>query len=310
VVDAAATAALPGFGSPASDVNIPGIEHSGQWIARIDPSGDSLFQTLGIRLLRGRAISRADVENARRVAVINETMVRSFFGGSDPIGRSLMLAGFSRTDPFEVVGVSSDVKNFGPQLPTSPMAYVPYTTAPRWAGAVLVRTSMQPTALITPVRRQLWTVVPNLAVDVQTVDQARQRIMYETPEFGVATMGAVATMGLLLVALGVFSVMAYAVSLRTQEFGIRMALGADSRDILRMIMANGLKLVAAGALVGTVVALAAGRVIESQLFGVSATDFAHFGAVVAVILLVGVTACLLAARRAMTMDPLDALRSE
>jgi putative ABC transport system permease protein len=169
---------------------------------------------------------------------------------------------------------------------------------------------MQPTALITPVRRQLWTVVPNLAVDVQTIDQARQRLMYETPEFGVATMGAVATMGVLLVALGVFSVMAYTVSLRTQEFGIRMALGADSRDILRLIMASGLKLVAAGALVGTVVALAAGRVIESQLFGVSATDFATFGVVVAVILLVGVTACLWAARRAMTMDPLDALRSE
>jgi putative ABC transport system permease protein len=309
-VDAAATSALPGFGSPASEVNIPGIEHSGQWIARIDPSGDTLFQTLGVRLLRGRAISRTDVENARRVAVVNDTMARRFFGGTDPIGRSLMLAAFSRTDPFEVVGVSSDVKNFGPQLPTSPMAYVPYTTTLRWAGAVLVRTSMPPTVLVAPVRRQLWTVVPNLALDVQTIDQARQRLMYETSEFDVATMGAVATMGLLLVSLGVFSVMAYAVSLRTHEFGVRMALGADSGDILHMVMASGLKLVAAGALVGTVVALAAGRVIESQLFGVSATDLATFGSVVAVILLVGVTACLFAAHRAMTRDPLDALRSE
>ncbi len=238
MVEAAATAALPGFGSPASEVNIPGSEHSGQWIARIDPSGDSLFQTLGVRLLHGRAISRADVDNARRIAVVNETMVRSFFGGADPIGRSLMLAGLSRTNPFEVVGVSSDVKNFGPQVPTSPMAYVPYATAQRWAGAVLVRTTIQPTALITPVRRQLRTVVPYLALDVQTIDQARQRLMFETTESGVATLGAVAMMGLLLVALGVFSVMAYAVSLRTQEFGIRMALGAGSRDIVRMIVAN------------------------------------------------------------------------
>jgi ABC-type antimicrobial peptide transport system permease subunit len=156
----------------------------------------------------------------------------------------------------------------------------------------------------------VWAVAPNLAVEVQTLDQARQRLLYDTPQFGAATMGAVASLGLLLVALGVFSVMAYAVSLRTQEFGVRLALGADSRDIVRMVIGSGVKLIAMGALVGTVMAGAAGRVLESQLVGVSASDPTTFATVLAVIVLVGTAACWSASRRVTHLDPLDALRAE
>jgi putative ABC transport system permease protein len=157
----------------------------------------------------------------------------------------------------------------------------------------------------------MWAVDRNVAfTEPGTLATLLQRYSYAQPEFGVVSLGAFAGVGLLLAAIGVFSVMAYAASLQTHEIGIRMALGAQRDNILRMVLSKGLKLVIAGILMGVATSLGVTRLLSSEIWGVSATDPWTFSAVVAVVIAVGAAACLLPARRAMRVDPLIALRYE
>jgi ABC-type antimicrobial peptide transport system permease subunit len=180
-----------------------------------------------------------------------------------------------------------------------PQAYIPYTVTAYANRAILVRTAVDPLSLVKSVRTEIWAVDRNVAFsEAGTLTSFLQRYSYDQPEFGLASLSAFAGIGLVLTAIGVFSVMAYAVSLQTHEIGIRMALGAQRADILRMVFRKGLSLVSAGILIGLATSFPVTRLLASELWGVSPSDPWTFSAVVVVVVAVGAAACFLPARHA------------
>jgi putative ABC transport system permease protein len=317
VVAAAETISLPPYDAGRSEVTVPGKTHSEAWNTMFDTCSEGYFSTLKIPLLRGRLLSEYDVDSGRFVAVVNQTFVRNYFANDDPIGHQFKFNVFDQIAQtphdayFEIVGVVSDIKNQGLQAPPMPQAYIPYTVTAYANRAILVRTAVDPLSLLKSVRTEIWAVDRNVAFsEAGTLTAFLQRYSYAQPEFGLVSLGAFAGIGLLLAAIGVFSVLAYAVSLQTHEIGIRMALGAQRTDILRMVLNKGLALVIAGILIGLATSFVANRLLSSELWGVSASDPWTFSAVVAVVIAVGAAACLLPARRATRVDPLVALRYE
>jgi hypothetical protein len=190
-----------------------------------------------------------------------------------------------------------------------PIIFVPYTV--RGGFVLLLKTSVDPASLRHAVQEQVWAVGRDEIIGLASpLEDFLQRFTYAAPEFGLAIATPLASISLLLVIVGVFSVMAYSVSLRTQEFGIRMALGAQQRDILGMVVRNGALLICAGILLGLSASYGLTRFLASQIWGVSPTDPWTFGAVVGLVVAVGLAACFLPARRATQVDPLIALRYE
>jgi putative ABC transport system permease protein len=212
---------------------------------------------------------------------------------------------------FEIIGVVGDAKNQGLQDSTMPEAFVPYTAIAALSGEILVRTAVDPLSLLASVENQIWSVDPNVATsDTGSLESILQRNVYSKPEFGMILIGIFAAIGLALVAVGVFSVMSYSVSLRTHEIGIRMALGAERGAILRMVLLHGLTLIGIGILLGEIASIFLTRFMASQLWGVSTKDPVTLSAVVALLVAVGLAACAVPARRATGVDPLVALRYE
>jgi putative ABC transport system permease protein len=318
VLSVAAAYSLPPSWGHASDVTVPGRKHAEHWYTRYELCSTGYFETLGLHLLRGRILSDSDIASARHVMVANETLARRFFPGMDPIGQKIKLDNFDEYDDaphdayFEIVGVVADFSNWDPRKPAPlPEALLPYTIFAHGERIILARVAVPPDSLLPAIRREIWAVDPKIAI---TWDGTLQSILAENsyiePRFYLSTTGAFAVVGLLLVVIGVFSVMAYTVSLRTQEIGIRMALGAVQGSVLKMVLAKGFRLIAAGALIGLLASLALTRFIASQIWGITATDPTTFVAVAALVALVGFTACWFPARRAMRVDPMAALRYE
>jgi predicted permease len=318
VVAATETTSLPPYGGIRADIDISGKTHSETWQSVVQLVSEGYFPTLGLRQLRGRALSETEVNSARKVAVINQTLVERFFGKEDPIGRMIRLKTFEtipqgavKDAVFEVVGVVGDAKNQGIQDPVLPEIFVPYTITGQFNRGVLVRTSVPPMTLLKNVQHEIWTVDRNVALTLTgSLEDFLKQFTYAEPRFGLVLMAVFAGVGLLLVALGVFSVIAYTVSRQTHEIGIRMALGAGYRDVLRMVLRMGGKLLGAGVAVGLLGAVAATRVIATQLWGISPRDPMTLGAVVAIVAMAGLAACYIPARRATRVDPLIALRYE
>ncbi len=316
VVASTTTSTLPPYGGIRSDVTVPGKTQEGRWLALVQLSSEGWVNTLGLRLTRGRMFSRGDIDSGRRVAVVNELLARSFFGGEDPIGRNVKFDFFDRFPEtphdayFEVVGVVADAKNQGLQEPPMPEAFVPFNVTGMFNRGVLIRTAVSPASLISSVRREIFAIDSGVALAPPTgaLEDSLRQISYSGPAFGLTTFAAFAGIGLVLVIVGVFSVMAYAVSLQTHEIGVRMALGAQRSDILRMVLRNGLTLVAIGSVIGVAASAALARVMASQIWGVSPTDPATLGAVIVIVLVVGLAACVFPARSATRVDPLIALR--
>ena len=221
-----------------------------------------------------------------------------------------------RDDPmanptFEIVGVISDAKNRGIQEPPMPEAFVPYTITGAFERGILVRTAGDPNAMLNAVRREIWAVDRNVALTLtDSLTNYLKRFSYAEPRFSLILLAVFAGAGLLLVAIGVYSVVAYAVSQHTHEVGIHMALGASRRDVLRMVVWMGLRPILVGMLIGLAATMAATRIIASQLWGVSAHDPSTLGVVAAVLAIAGVVACYVPARRATVVDPIVALRCE
>jgi putative ABC transport system permease protein len=210
---------------------------------------------------------------------------------------------------FEIVGLVRDTKNAGPQSPVLPMAFIP----PMIAGDFLaqIRTKTAPGSLMHAVEEAVWSVDRGEVFWVfGPLSDFYDQHSYALPEFGVSLSGPLAGIALLLVVIGVFSVMAYTVSLQTREIGVRMALGAERRQILGMVLRRGVALIAAGIAVGLAASYGLTRFLSSQIWGVSATDPWAFGAVVVLVAGIGSLACYLPARRATRVDPLVALRYE
>ena len=317
VVSATETISLPPYNAGQSGITVPAKTHSETWETLLDTCSAGYFSTLRIPLLRGRLLSEDDMNAGRFVAVVNQSFVRHYFANDDPLGQKFKFNVFDHIEQtphdayFEIVGVVADTKNQGLQGPPMPEAFIPYTVTAYANRAILVRTAVNPLSLLKNVREEIWSVDRNVAfAEAGTLSSFLQRYSYAQPEFGLVSLGTFAGIGLLLAAIGVYSVMAYSVSLQTREIGIRMALGAQRDDILRMVLRKGMALLIGGILAGLLTSFAVTRLLANEIWGVSANDPLTFCAVVAVVFLVGAAACLLPARRATHVDPLVALRYE
>jgi ABC-type antimicrobial peptide transport system permease subunit len=215
------------------------------------------------------------------------------------------------------VGVAGDTRNSGLGEDIRPQVFLPHTVPGPQAGVLVVKLSGNPLDVQHRLREQIWDVDPDVALmnvggtrGSMLLEEVINRNTLAAPRFGAGLLGTFAAVGLILAAIGVFSVMSYTVSLQTREIGIRMALGAKPEGVMRRVLLRGLRPIAAGAALGIAASYVLSRVLESHIYGVTTTDPWTFAAVVAVLAAVGIGACVLPARRAMRVDPLIALRTE
>jgi putative ABC transport system permease protein len=318
VVAATETTTVPPFGGIGGEIDIVGKTHIEKWQAIISLCSEGYFPTLQLRTILGRALSETEVNNARKVAVVNQTFVNKFLGNEYPIGQKVkinMLESMPDSpvkDPvFEIIGVISDTKNQGIQDAPTPEIFMPYTITGAFERGILVRTSTPPLSLLNDLRREIRAMDRNVALALTiSLEDLLMQYSYAAPRFGLVLMVVFASVGLALVALGVFSVIAYTVARRTHEIGVRMALGAGSADVVRMVLWMGLKLLGLGVGVGLLASFAVTRVIANLLWEVSPRDPVTLVAAVVVVALAGLAACYFPARRATKVDPLVALRVE
>ncbi len=271
------------------------------------------FRAMEIPLLRGRAFTEADHADAPQVALINETTARHVFPGEDPIGQFIRLGwgiGEGRFAGGEVVGIVGDVRQFGPGADFAQEIYLPFAQVPQHGMTVVARTASDPLALAGAIRSEVRTLDPNLPVmGLRTLEQVVSQAVAQ-PRFYMLLLSIFAAAALLLAAIGIFGVMAYMVAQRTREIGIRIALGAEPARVQQLVVGRALRLAIGGVVIGGVGALALTRVLESLLFGVSATDPVTFAAVALLLTAVALLASYLPARRATRVDPMIALRAE
>jgi predicted permease len=312
---------LPGVQSVAFASNLP-TAGSWTWAFHIEgrpapgpgkePDGTvqfvspSYFRTLGITLKRGRVFTEQDTEKGPPVAVINEAMALKYWGDQNPLGERITPS----KKPYTIVGVVGDVRQDGLATEPKPGFYLCSYQEPLGETHLVVRTATEPLSLAAAVRRQVRALDSTLAVaDIRTLEMvlsrniSRQRLV-------MFLMGVFAALALLLAMIGIYGVVGYSVSQRQQEIGVRIALGAKTSDVLKMVLSQGMALTLIGLLLGGIGALALTRWLTSELFGVSPTDPLVFSGVAALMILVSLLACILPARRAAGVDPLVALRYE
>jgi putative ABC transport system permease protein len=269
------------------------------------------FRVMRIPLLRGRFFSEQDESSSPKVAIISETLARRYFHDQDPIGQQMQF-GFPPNGDVsrEIVGIVSDVRDVALSREPGPMMYVPFVQAPLWGAEVVVRSSLSASNVAAGVRQAVYSIDKNLPVtDIALLaDALDQSIAQE--RFRTFLLGAFGAIALMLAAIGIFGVISYLVSQRTREIGIRMALGAQRRDIMRMILGQGTKLALFGVGIGLAAASLLTRVLAGLLYDVSPTDPLTFGSVAVILFGVAVMACYLPAMRAVRVDPMVALRSE
>jgi predicted permease len=315
VTSASATMQVPlDYGIRLTDVGIDGVipgtkdDHVATAYTIVAPR---FLETMGTRLVRGRGFDATDDERARKVGMVNETMARKLWPKEDAVGKRFRFRGDS--DWVEVVGVVADGKYL--MMNEEPRAYFYVPLAQRYGAPVtlLVRSSSDPMALAGPLQRTLRDMDPDLPVfNVRTMEaHVRDGVFGLMPmRMGAALAGGQGLIGLLLAVMGLYAVVSYAVTRRTREIGVRMALGADRTDVLKLVVREGLTLTVIGIVLGLVVSVGLGLVLSQVLYGVKPVDVGVFGGVTALLLAVAALACYLPARRATRVDPLVALRAE
>jgi predicted permease len=271
--------------------------------------GPAYFHTLGVPLLSGRDFNRQDNPSSPGVVIINEAMARRYWPGQNPIGKQMNLA-FGKRSPLEIVGVVATGKYRSLQEEAQPFMFRPFAQAYEAQAALVVQTTGDPKAMLATVERAIQAVDPNLPVlDAETLAQYMSIPLF-LPRFTGTLLGAFGILALLLAALGLSGVVAYYVGLRTREFGVHMALGAEPRDVLELVVKQGMRLCLVGVLIGLVAAFGVSRVLSGLLFGIRPTDPITYIGAALVLTTTMLVACYLPARRATRVDPMVALRYE
>ncbi len=265
------------------------------------------FNAIGIPLLKGRAFNESDTPQGPATILINETSARRFFPGEDPIGKRLI----ALNRPREIVGVVGDARQGALNLPSSPEIYFPNTQhSIGQQVSLVVRTNVDPGGLSDALRRAVQSVNPDAPVfRVRTMQEVIAGSMAQE-RFNTILMTLFAAVAMILAGVGLYGVISYAVAQRTHEIGIRLALGAQAGDVLKLVLRQGMTLALVGVVIGLVAAFALTRLMSKLLFGVSPTDMLTFSMITLLLLIVALLACWLPARRATKVDPLVALKME
>ncbi len=290
--------------------------------SRADADGENLvadrrmispdyFNALGIPLLRGRSFADRDDQSSPGVVIVSESWARRFLPNQDPIDRRIKLGGRDSSRPWlTVVGVAGDVRDAALESDAKPCLYIPYPQFPSSSMSLVVRAAVDPKPLIASIRNEVWSIDKDQPVtDIKTMDQSVADSV-SPRRFNAMLLAIFAGLALVLASVGIYGVMTYSVVQRTNEIGIRMALGAQSSDVIKLMVGHGMLLVFTGVVIGLAGAVALTRVMTSLLYGVSATDPLTFAGVSLVLLTVAFFASYIPARRAARIDPMIALRCE
>jgi predicted permease len=318
VQSAALSTSTPPSNGANGPLEIPGIQVPREADAATYLCSEDYARTIGLRLIAGRGLSADDVVSARKVAVINETLATRYFGGQQAaIGRTIRLPRMAALpgaaiDPsFEVIGVVQNVKNQGLRVPAGPHAYLPFTIRDMPSLLLVIRTSSEPMALVEPLRRELRRLDGAVALSVAgTLEELLRQNYFARPRFNALVLGIFAGTGLVLVALGIYGVVAYTVSQQTRQIAIRVALGGERHHVLGMVLRGGLTPVVIGLAAGVGAGLLTNRLLETVLFSVTPYDPVTIGTTIALIVAIGACACCVPAWRAMRVEPVVALRQE
>jgi putative ABC transport system permease protein len=271
---------------------------------------ENYFAAMNIPVLRGRTFTTQEATEDRKVVVINEAMARKYFPNEDPIGKRLIVQMKAEPEPTEIIGIVRDAKYDKLEGETYPMVYWTHPQLAYTTMTLVVRTAGNPTALAAAAQREIQAIDKDQPIaDVRTmeawVDESVSRA-----RFGTMLLAVFAGVALVLAAVGIYGVMSYSVTQRTHEIGIRIALGAQTKDVLRLVVGQGMTLIVIGVVVGLAAAYALTRVMSSMLYSVSATDPTTFVGISALLAFIALLACYIPARRATRVDPMVALRYE
>ena len=282
----------------------PAATRSAQPLAELNMVSPGYFRTVGMRLMRGRAFSDQDGDGEPPVVIVNERLAAEF-GDADPIGRRINIGGW-----VTIVGIVSDVRRRSLEAPPTPAVYLPYQQFTLPFMSVVVRTDASPSAVASAIKAIVREMDPDLPVEpARTIEQIVESST-EQPRFRTGVLFAFAALAALLAAVGVYGLMSFAVSQRTPELGVRLALGASRWQVGALVLREGLALAGLGVVIGLLVAGAAARLLTSLLYETSATEPAVFAGLAALLLTIAVAACYVPARRAMRVDPMLALRAD
>jgi putative ABC transport system permease protein len=313
---------LPGVQSAAATSNPPLIKLSDNWISFFlegqpaDPGraptakyalvSPNFFRTMEIPLRAGRVFNEHDTHETTQVAVVNEYLARRHFPKADPLGKRLLVGRTTR----EIVGVVGNVRHESPEGEEAEKLYVPLAQSPRTTLLLMARTATEPESLAVSIQQTVWRQDPDAAVsNVATMETALGESVAR-PRFNASLFGLFAVVALILAAIGLFGVMSYTVTQSTREIGVRMALGAQTRDVLKLVVGQGLALTIAGLVLGLIGAWGLTRLMKNLLYGVTATDPLTFICVSILLVFIALLACYIPARRATKVDPMVALRRD
>jgi putative ABC transport system permease protein len=267
------------------------------------------FRTMRARIVAGREFDEHDDTRAPTVAIINETLARRYFAGEDPLGKRVLIAYMRNRIALEIVGVAADIKQGELGAPVIPQIYAPYLQRPWLSSAIVVRAAHNDlSAVKNDAQRAIWAVDRDQAsTGIHTAEEALNNSLAE-PRLYTSLLGVFAALALSLAALGIYGVMSYTVTERAREIGVRVALGARGRNVLTLVIGQGMTLALIGVAIGSAIAVALTRLMSGLLFGVSATDPVTFVVIALLLVSVALLACWIPARRAAKVDPMVALR--
>jgi len=308
----ASTYPLSGTVSLSAGLRVQGAPDTGSGLGNIQTNSvsDDYFKTLEIPILSGRGFSAEDDATSMPVALVNETMAREAWKGRDPIGTRLVGGGRAKSVPLLVVGIVGDTRDVTLNKASGPKLYYPIAQSPGQAVSLLARTKGDAAKLAPAVQERIWAVDKDQPIEgVQTIETVVAQSV-AGPRFLTALLATFAMVGMTLAVIGIYGVVSYAVSLRTKEIGVRVAMGAQKNDVLQLVIGHGLQIAGAGIAIGLAGALAVTKFLAGSLYGVSARDPWVFSGVSFLLAGAALFACYIPARRAMKADPLVALRHE